>query len=206
MADLSPARVQALKDRIAKATRGPWRVIETRYGIHEPRCAMCDTVAERRIATVWDHPQLKGPLGVVNLFVTIHPVVDWEDEKVYRGVSLDEADADLIAHAREDLPDLLAALEAQGQTIARLEKEKAEAESTFTSFAEHHAATARPVVGSFGLRLDRDPRGAAGASLGRPQGDDMSDANVNDHYVLDAMERYGGLRGRRGAVVPPRGR
>ena len=87
-------------------TPGPWQVIEDRYEPTDgPAKPYVGTVAQRRIATVWHHGQLKGPYPVVNGFVTIGKVCG---QTPYHGVTIREADARLIAAA----PDLFAACEA----------------------------------------------------------------------------------------------
>lgn len=92
MADLSPARVQALKDRIAKATRGPWRL-------------------ERDSEPYTDRPEsrrIKAD-GVAGSLMCDTPYYPWCPDS--------DADWELIANAPTDLADLLAALEAQGQEL-----------------------------------------------------------------------------------------
>lgn len=61
---MTPSEVITALEKALEAdqlTAGPWQVIETniphRLGGHH---------VERRIFATWDHPQLKGPLGVVN--------------------------------------------------------------------------------------------------------------------------------------------
>jgi len=94
-----------IRARLERATAGPWQVIETRYDDDGSGKGLCGKVAERRIFTAWDHPQMKGPIGVVNTFVTIHPI---GGQKPYRGVSLNTEDADFLVNAPEDIAYLLA--------------------------------------------------------------------------------------------------
>jgi hypothetical protein len=110
--------LSAIRAREAKATLGPWQIIEKRYDDDGSGKGICGKVAERRIATVWHHGQLRGPVGVVNGATTIWPV---EGMKPRHLVRIEEADAEFIAHAREDIPALLALYEAALARIAALE-------------------------------------------------------------------------------------
>ncbi|OMF70482.1 hypothetical protein [Paenibacillus glucanolyticus] len=49
-------KIDEIKEALAAATPGPWKVSITSVGRHE----------ERLIATEYDHPQLHGPNGIVN--------------------------------------------------------------------------------------------------------------------------------------------
>ena len=114
MTDFPAARVQALKDRIAKASGGPWM--------------------PRRAAVLsdggYDFAIVAEPVNADNIIAEVFArggKTTWHNA---------EANADFIAHAREDLPDLLAGLEAQGQTIARLTAERDAARSQFDRHVE----------------------------------------------------------------------
>jgi hypothetical protein len=80
-----------------KHTPGPWIVVTTEHPYH-----LGGKHIERRIFTAWDHPQMKGPIGVVNGSVGLGPV---KGGPCTHMVSLSEEDARLIAAA----PELLAA-------------------------------------------------------------------------------------------------
>ena len=90
---------------MSKHTPGPWQVITDEH----PHFAGGKHI-ERRIFTAWDHPQMKGPTGVVNLSIGIGAE---KGDKARPLVSISEADARLIAAA----PDLLAALQAFADEI-----------------------------------------------------------------------------------------
>lgn len=81
-------------------TPGPWVVVTTSH----PHCLGGKHV-ERRIFTGWDHPQMKGPIGVVNTSVGLGAE---KGGPAIHMVSLREEDARLIAAA----PDLFEALQA----------------------------------------------------------------------------------------------
>ena len=130
---MTPTRLHEIRQRAEKATEGPWQVIET----SDDDARM---VIERRIATEWHHPQLHGPSPVVNSFVTILPV---RGQKPYHGVRIDAPDADFIAHAREDIPALLAAWDTQQTALrALVEQWKNEAEYADIEQGEPEVASA----------------------------------------------------------------
>lgn len=96
-ADNRPAVVGQVEPSVMQHTRGPWRVV-----VDEHPHRLGGKHVERRIFTQWEHPQLKGPLGVVNMGVGIGN----HDQAARHMVSMSEADARLIAAA----PDMLNAL------------------------------------------------------------------------------------------------
>lgn len=101
----TPDRLAAIKARAEKTTDGPWQVVRDLYEPQDGKAsALVGKVAQRRIFTGWDHPQMKGPIGVVNSYMTIGKVCG---ESPHRGVSISAEDADFIVHAREDVPYLL---------------------------------------------------------------------------------------------------
>jgi hypothetical protein len=89
----SPNEVEVARFGV-QHTPGPWQVVVTEHPHYRG-----GTHIERRIFTAWDHPQMKGPIGVVNSSVGIG---ETEGGKAHRFVSMTEADARLIAAA----PDL----------------------------------------------------------------------------------------------------
>lgn len=102
---------------LEKITPGPWQVVEDYYEEHVvdgKQRGPVGKVAQRRIFTTWDHPQLKGPLGVVNGFVTIAKVMG---QSPYHGVSMTAEDAEFIAQAPDLLRRAVDALRQQGEQI-----------------------------------------------------------------------------------------
>jgi hypothetical protein len=89
---LDPIRLDALEDLALGATPGPWRTALTLHDHHIGGTPH----EERRIFTEWDHPQLRGPLGVVNMSRGI-PLV--KGDSMIQFVSISEADAAYIAEA-----------------------------------------------------------------------------------------------------------
>jgi hypothetical protein len=75
-----------IEKRSEAATRGPWQVHRSLLG-------------ERQIGTLWDHPQIKGPLAIVTM--SLHAV-----EPKHR-VFIKEDDAEFIAHSRQDIQELV---------------------------------------------------------------------------------------------------
>jgi hypothetical protein len=111
---LAPERLAAIRERVANATHGPWQVIADPYEPAEKHGALAGKIAQRRVFTVWNHPQLQGPAPVVNGYITIAKVCG---QQPHHGVSISAEDAEFIAHAREDVPyllDLLATLGVDG--------------------------------------------------------------------------------------------
>lgn len=106
----SDERLRVIRERLKRATRGPWKVYKTRYtltelgrkqGFKEDRVSVVNA-----IGTEWDHPQLKGPDAIVT--TTHGPYYDPQ-----HAVQIGNDDAEFIAHAREDIPYLLSLLDSQ---------------------------------------------------------------------------------------------
>lgn len=91
---LSEKQLDAIKERVAKATQGPWKVFEDG-----------NLKLGRQIGTAWEHPQAKGPVGVVNLATSV------KESEVEHCVYIRAEDANFIAHARQDVPELIAEVE-----------------------------------------------------------------------------------------------
>jgi hypothetical protein len=100
------ADLTAIRQRLEKATPGPWKVYP-----HEgsPR--------NLRIGTEWNHAQLHGPAGVVNLSTAVN------GNKPEVQMAIDPADADLIAHAPADIRALIDEVEALREQLARYHRE-----------------------------------------------------------------------------------
>jgi hypothetical protein len=91
---ISDKELLAIQRRVEAATPGEWQVAN-------------DGVRKRgnSIRTAWNHPQLHGPHPVVTLAVGIKSA---KDPSAYMAVSMSPEDAEFIAHARTDVPKLLA--------------------------------------------------------------------------------------------------
>ncbi|GLC88674.1 hypothetical protein [Lysinibacillus piscis] len=103
-------QLDAIKERAVNATDGPWQVYEMEDGT--------------QIGTVEHHPQLKSPMHVVTM--------SYWGEKPYSRVWIDKDNAKFIAHAREDVPALIAELErlkSELQGIISVAKEEIESQS-----------------------------------------------------------------------------
>lgn len=100
---LDPARIQEIRERVEKATSGPWK-------IHEVHDSCCDYARDWETDEIPDHePESRGmtcPDGGLN---------HGEDYELFT-----EPDATFIAHAREDIPYLLSELDRLGRREARL--------------------------------------------------------------------------------------
>lgn len=91
---LSKEELDVIKERALIATAGPWEVFKDMH-----------TKGERQIGTAWAHPQAKGPVSVV----TIATSVIGREAKYF--VYMQDDDANFIAHARQDVPELIAEVE-----------------------------------------------------------------------------------------------
>lgn len=109
IAAIDGGRLEAIRERAARATPGPWQVFEKRSDAGH--------TVDRRIGTVHDHPQLHGPEPVVTQFVSIDPL---NGEAPWQGVSIQAENAAFIAAAREDVPFLLGAVDQMASEIAWL--------------------------------------------------------------------------------------
>ncbi len=113
-ATLVPAVGAQVERGVMQHTRGPWRVV-----VDEHPHRLGGKHVERRIFTEWDHPQLKGPIGVVNMSVGIGA----HDQAARHMVCLSAADAALIAAAPEMLAACLEVAQGystRGAELARL--------------------------------------------------------------------------------------
>ncbi len=84
---MTPKQLEQIKARAAKATKGPWRV----HSVDDT----CVTSADHDICSTCSEAEAEREDGY-----------NIEYERM-------EADAEFIAHARQDIPDLIAALEAE---------------------------------------------------------------------------------------------
>lgn len=110
---LSEMQLNEIEERSNLATPGPWKVY---VGIDDENV---EKEMERRIGTAYDHPQLKGPRPVVTSAV-------YRDEPHYR-IYLGKEDANFIAAAREDIPNLLAHIKNMEEQLKEYKEREFEA-------------------------------------------------------------------------------
>ena len=91
---MNKEQLEAIKERANKATEGPWKIFED-----------SEVKGGCQIGTVWDHPQAKGPVGIVNLATSV------TGGEIKNCVYIQDDDARFIAHARQDVPALIAEVE-----------------------------------------------------------------------------------------------
>ena len=95
---------QAIAARLAKATQGPWVA-----GFWSIDCTTKTEHVHGR-GCKWEPKLFPGPYGIATSILA----VVWKSDK---GAEMSEADADLIAHAPDDLAHLLAALTAAREAL-----------------------------------------------------------------------------------------
>ncbi|WP_140423012.1 hypothetical protein [Lysinibacillus boronitolerans] len=94
---MNQEQLNAIKERVAKATLGPWKVVKSEEtGV--------------QIGTTWESGQLKNCVPVVT---TAHGV---EFVTIY----INDNNSNFIAHAREDVPALVAEVERLHQALAKI--------------------------------------------------------------------------------------
>lgn len=113
---MTPDELQAIEERESKATPGPWEVradrlspngaFESEFGLSSP------TVIVHSVQTAWDHGQLNGRLVITPLARTPY----FHETHV---VAMRADDAVFVAHAREDVPKLLAEVERLSMMLRR---------------------------------------------------------------------------------------
>ena len=100
---MTEEQLQAIKMRAKYATDGPWKVVNSEEsGV--------------QIGTVWEHGQLKA--GV--------PIVTTAHGKGGVTVYINHVNAEFIAHAREDVPTLIAEVELQKANAEQYLKDNVE--------------------------------------------------------------------------------
>lgn len=106
--------VARIREALEKGpTPGPWQVVVDEHPHHYG-----GKHVERRIFTTWDHPQLKGPDGVVNGSVGVGAE---KGGKPHHFVSIDPRNADYIAACSPDaLRAILDDIAAKDREIERL--------------------------------------------------------------------------------------
>lgn len=92
--------LEAIKERVARATEGSWEVVKSdKKGV--------------QIGTTWAHPQIKAAVAVVTTAKSLKGVTTY----------IKDDDAQFIAHARQDVPALIAEVERLRDKNSRLEDE-----------------------------------------------------------------------------------
>ena len=127
---LTDAELAEIAAREQVATPGPWQIAEELLRPISDDVPAHPKLVSRNVCTVWNHPQAHAPLPIFRIAnaphhePTIHP---W----------LDPNDAAFIAHARTDIPRLLAEVRA-----LRAERDAARAELEETKRAAFERITA----------------------------------------------------------------
>jgi len=91
---MNKEQLETIKERANKATEGPWKIFED-----------SEVKGGCQIGTAWDHPQAKGPFGIVNLATSV------TGGEIKNCVYIQGDNARFIAHARQDVPALIAEVE-----------------------------------------------------------------------------------------------
>lgn len=92
---MNAEQLQAIKERAQYATEGPWQVVESEEsGV--------------QIGTTWEHGQLKSCVPVVTTACGVGNTT----------VYINHVDAEFIAHARQDVPSLIAEVERRQKHLA----------------------------------------------------------------------------------------
>jgi len=92
--------LKAIEDRAAKALRGPWQAAKVKLepNEHGKAAGLTNARTDYELHTAWDHPQLGGPATVVSLAYGLYGT----------HVHIKPENAEFLAHAREDVPALVA--------------------------------------------------------------------------------------------------
>jgi hypothetical protein len=99
--------LKAIAERAERATPGPWVVVQRDVPLNDlgklevPKAQL---LVERAVQTGYDQPQLHAPVLITGMGIT--PFFGTETHYHH----IEAGDADFIAHAREDIPRLVAAL------------------------------------------------------------------------------------------------
>lgn len=96
--------LQAIKERVVKATIGPWKVFKSQEGT--------------QIGTAYDHPQIKGPVQIVSGAIKIN------GHEAIHQVYISDDNADFIAHSREDISKLVAEVEQLQKELEKVRNSK----------------------------------------------------------------------------------
>lgn len=106
-------RIRDIKRRAEKATKGPWFATDTEK---EPQCVEVEDSA-------WEYRGLSGTDGDGKWTVSDSTeFAGWRHDGGYGGYGITKTNAEFIAHAREDIPLLLAKLEEAARLLRRSER------------------------------------------------------------------------------------
>lgn len=104
----APLDLEVIKERVERATEGSWEVMKSDdKGV--------------QIGTTWAHPQLKAAVPVVTTAKSLKGVTTY----------IKDDDAEFIAHARQDVPALIAEVERLREENNQLRMENAVVNDTF---------------------------------------------------------------------------
>lgn len=95
---LSDEELRNIRHRTNAATQGPWLVHETKVDAF---------VTDKSIISAWESPELKWPMPIVSMTVAEQSV----------GVWMKSEDANFMANARADIPELIGMLDAMGHKL-----------------------------------------------------------------------------------------
>lgn len=121
MSTSEKGRIAEIERRMSRATPGPWIVGARANPLNDLGLSMFpDDIRgrepERWIITGWDHGQLQAPVPITGLASSCY----FDRETT---ICIEANDAEFIAHARDDVPFLLAELASREARIGELEKE-----------------------------------------------------------------------------------
>jgi hypothetical protein len=106
MPEITPERLAEIEARCKAATPGPWKYVKRVNPLNElgqEKFPDCVPFYEHWLITEWVHPQLHAELPIITIASGPY------HEQRY-SISMEEADGELLSHARQDIPDLIAAL------------------------------------------------------------------------------------------------
>lgn len=123
-------RIAEIRARVEAATPGPWEMqtrqtnwntlgLETFVG----RPIADNLSLEHQVVTSWEHGQVKDKVVIFGISVSPY-------REHTHMIHVRPEDADFVAHSRQDIPDLLAALDAARADVARLRKQLEDVDMT----------------------------------------------------------------------------
>lgn len=128
MAEMTPERIAEIRQRAQQATKGPWEVAP---------CSSDDEVRN----VVSEYKRVEGG-AQANWIAELDASLDF-DSDIEGELERLQADAEFIAHARQDIPDLLDAL-------ARAQQEIVDLREAVERYGWHSADCLLPTGGKWG--------------------------------------------------------